>query len=61
MICSGSTLCASTVSSLWIYRIRMMLHARLNASPSKLMIVYDLERIKKRQAYFKVLILHVLF
>lgn len=38
--------CVSTVSSLWIYRIKMMLHARLHASPSKLMIVYDLERIK---------------
>jgi hypothetical protein len=38
-----------------------MLHARLKASPSKLMIVYDLERIKKRQAYFKVFMLHVLF
>ena len=54
-----STLCASTVSSLWIYRIKMILHARLNASPSKLMIVYDLERIKKRQAYFSVFIFNV--
>lgn len=37
----------------------MMLHARLHASPSKLMIVYDLERIKKRQEYFSVFIFYV--
>jgi hypothetical protein len=39
----------------------MMQQARLKASPSKLMTVYDLERIKKRQAYFNVFILRVLF
>ena len=51
--CSLSMQCVSTVSSLWIYRIKMMLHARLHASPSKLMIVYDLERIKKAPGIFQ--------
>src|SRR5699024_2345894 len=49
--------CVSTVSSLCIYRISMMQQARLKASPSKFITVYDFERIRKRQAYFSVFII----
>ena len=44
----------STVNSRWMYRMRMMQQARLNAKPSKLMIVYDLLLVRKRTAYINV-------
>ena len=43
---------------LWI-RMLMNGQARLSVSPSKLIVVYDFARNKKRTAYFSVFILSV--
>ena len=50
-----------TVSSRWMYRMRMMQQARLNAKPSKLIRVYDLLLKRKRTAYVIVFMFLVLF
>ena len=54
-----STQCVSTVSSRWIYLIKIRQQAKLNDNPKILIIVYALDRAKKRHAYVSVFIVSI--